>query len=189
MPPEVESGPQSRKRRRTLEIAPSIDPPEPPVKRQKRSQRSATPPEFWDNLSRVPLCRRALREFNRRTFQPIAAEPSAPSILGEGQAKILKRFARHGGPNLRDIRGVGCVYAMENHTNLPQYPVPRIHSSSTMSSSQSRIGTGSDPSNAPSQSTRKSTLSSRDPAFEQALIDVGVYPMDINIQMMRRSQY
>lgn len=49
-----------------------------------------------------------------------------------------------------------------------------------MSSSQSRSrrprkGTGSDPSRASSQ-TGPTTISSKDPAFEQALIDVGIYP-------------
>ena len=49
-----------------------------------------------------------------------------------------------------------------------------------MSSSQSRSrrprkGTGSDPSHASSQ-TGPTTISSKDPAFEQALIDVGIYP-------------
>jgi len=41
--------------------------------------------------------------------------------------------------------------------------------------SRSRIGTGTDPSSAPSQNIRKTTLTSKDPAFEQALVDVGVY--------------
>ncbi|KAF2241478.1 hypothetical protein BU26DRAFT_571944 [Trematosphaeria pertusa] len=166
MPPGEESEPQRRKRKRTLEIARSTDTLQPPVKRQKRSQRGRTPPEFWDNLSRVPLCRRALREFNRRTIRPVALEPPARSVLKEDLVKQLKRFARHGGPNLRDIRG---------------YPAPQTEAVRTMSSSQSRssrsrIGTGTDPSSAPSQSTRKTTLSSRDPAFEQALIDAGYRP-------------
>lgn len=180
MPPGEESEPQRRKRKRTLEIARLTDTLQPPVKRQNRSQRSRTPPEFWDNLSRVPLCRRALREFNRRTIRPVAPEPPARPSLKEDLVKQLKRFARHGGPNLCDIRGVGYVYAIENHANSSQYPALQTEAVRTMSSSQSRssrsrIGTGTDPSNAPSQSTRKTTLSSRDPAFEQALVDVGVY--------------
>ena len=153
----------------------------PPVNHQKGSQRSRTPPEFWNNLSQVPLCRRALREFNRRTIRPITLEPLARSVLKEDLVKQLKRFARHGGPNLRDIRGVGYIYTIEHHTNSSQYLAPQIEAVRTMSSSQSRpsrsqIGTGTDPPGAPSQGIRKKTLTSKDPAFEQALIDVGIYP-------------
>jgi len=43
-------------------------------------------------------------------------------------------------------------------------------------SSQSQTWSGADPSNASSQSTRRTTISSKDPAFEQALIDAGYYP-------------
>jgi hypothetical protein len=85
---------------------------EPPPKRQKQSRRSRsrTPPEFWDNLSQVPLCRRALREFDRRTLRPAAPKPPVRSVLEEDLVKQLKRFARRGGPALRDLRGVSRVY-------------------------------------------------------------------------------
>ena len=40
------------------------------------------------------------------------------SILKEDLVKQLKRFARHGGPDLRDIRGVSeSCHAIENHAN------------------------------------------------------------------------
>ena len=100
----------------TIEEVPALDPhPQPPAaKRQKRSRR---PPEFWDNLSQVPLCHSALREFNRRTVRPTAQKPPVRSVLKEDLVKQLKSFARHGGPDLRDIRGVGRLYAMENYTD------------------------------------------------------------------------
>ena len=109
-----------RKRKRAIEAASETDPqPQPPAKRPKpsRQSRSRTPPEFWDNLSQVPLCRRALREFNRRTNRPVAPKPLVRSVLNEDLTKQLKRFAWHGGPNLRDIRGVSRMYSMENHAN------------------------------------------------------------------------
>jgi hypothetical protein len=67
---------QSRKRKRGAGAAPGAEPdsqPQLPAKRQKQPYplRSRTPPEFWDKLSRVPLCGRALRELNRRAVQPI----------------------------------------------------------------------------------------------------------------------
>ena len=100
----------------TIEAVPALYPhPQPPAaKRQKQSRR---PPEFWDNLSQVPLCHGALREFNRRTVRPTTHKPPVQSVLKEDLVKQLKRFARHGGPDLRDIRGVGSLYAMANHTN------------------------------------------------------------------------
>ena len=122
MPLGDEPKPQSRKRKRTIEPAPAADPqPLLQAKRRKRSrrQRDKTPPEFWDNLSRVPLCRRALREFDRRTVQPITPQPPVRSILNGDLVKQLKCFARHGGPDLRDIRGVSCIHTIEieNHAN------------------------------------------------------------------------
>ena len=112
MPPGEEPEPQSRKRKRAIQLTPAADPqPQPQAKRRKRSRRprSRTPPEFWDNLSRVPLCHRALREFDRRTVQPVAPKPPKRSVLKGDLVKQLKRFARHGGPNLRDIRGVSSI--------------------------------------------------------------------------------
>jgi hypothetical protein len=95
----------------TMEAVPPPDShlqPEPPTKHQKHLRR---PPGFWDNLSQVPLCRGALREFDRRTVRPIAThKPLVRSALKEDLVKQLKRYARHGGPDLRDIRGVGRVY-------------------------------------------------------------------------------
>jgi hypothetical protein len=53
----------------------------PPGDETERSQQSSsrTPPEFWDNLSKVPLTRRALREFNRRTVRLVV--PQSPEQL------------------------------------------------------------------------------------------------------------
>ncbi|KAE9971392.1 hypothetical protein EG328_005703 [Venturia inaequalis] len=55
---------------------------QPPAKRRKDSHSSPSeaPPEFWDKLSRVPLCRRALREFDRRAIPTI---PPQSRALGE----------------------------------------------------------------------------------------------------------
>jgi len=121
MPPGEEPEPQSRKRKRTIEPTPRADlQPKPQDKRRKRSRRprSRTPPEFWDNLSRVPLCHRALRELDRRTVRPVTPEPLVWPVVKKDPLKQLERFSRHGGADLGDIRGVGCVYAIENRTNL-----------------------------------------------------------------------
>ena len=96
------------------------------------------PAAFWDNLSKLWLTRRALRELDRRNTQP-ASNPSrlsyqqphrpvtrsavvelqknrhtiqsAPDFLcycALSCLKDIKIFARHGGPDLADLRGV-CV--------------------------------------------------------------------------------
>lgn len=59
------------------------------------------PPKVWDKLSRVPLARISLRELDRRNKTQLAPRP-APAV----RTADLARFARHGGPDLRHLRGV-----------------------------------------------------------------------------------
>lgn len=125
MPLKQELRSQSRKRKRRVEAAPTAEPesepqPQPPAKRQKPPYplRSRTPPEYWDKLSRVPLCRRALREFNRRAVQPIALQPRTERDIEGSLLQQLKRFARRGGPDLRRIRGVSSAHAVEKHADF-----------------------------------------------------------------------
>ena len=104
-------------------------------KKQKYGHPSASqfPPAFWDNLSKVDLTKRALEELNRRntraslnsrTFSPRSHRPITRRFLAErnesfpptlpaisdlyhfGTLKNLKQTARHGGPDLSDLRGV-----------------------------------------------------------------------------------
>jgi len=105
----------SRKRKRivsAVDVQETDLPPRQAAKRRKRSLHSLheTSPAFWDNLSRVPLTRRALSEFNRRTGPYIAPSSSQREPLNGDLSKQLKRFARHGGPSLRNIRGVRKTY-------------------------------------------------------------------------------
>ena len=107
---------------------------------QKRNDPNAFlfPAAFWDNLSRVDITKRALKELDRRNTQATLSTPqslsscSVPRIpvkqrkiaeqdksskpiltpdkyLTRYEAidfKAIQRFARHGGPNLLDLRGV-----------------------------------------------------------------------------------
>jgi len=101
--------PRKRKRNVSIGDIQETDPsPRRTAKRRKRSLHSLhqTSPAFWDNLSRVPLTRRALSEYNRRVDTSIAPRPPKQETLHGDLAKQLKRFARHGGPSLRNIRGV-----------------------------------------------------------------------------------
>lgn len=113
--------------------------PPPKRQKLYHSIQSQPPPEFWDHLSRIWLTKHALREFDRRNDQytlsishlshqkscrPLTrqyyAEPNryyqpthfAPKFLSVCSTKCLrdiKRFARHGGPDLSDLRNV-CIY-------------------------------------------------------------------------------
>ena len=80
--------------------------------RQSQQGKNTT---YWDSLSKLWLTRRALDELNRRNRQ--RASPVRIAIarnldlgdeptLSKNLLKNLKSFARHGGPDLRDLRGV-----------------------------------------------------------------------------------
>ncbi|KAH8726657.1 hypothetical protein GQ44DRAFT_758609 [Phaeosphaeriaceae sp. PMI808] len=152
MPPQQELRPQKRKRNQVLEAAQRST-----AKRQKQSYSSQnnTPPEFWDKLSRVPLCRRALREFNRRAVQPTAPQQRAKRDVEDSKVKQLQRFARRGGPDLSNIRG----YPEQESQVKMSLKHNRSSQSSTLNSN-----------------TKPTTFSSKDAAFEQELIDNGIYP-------------
>ena len=104
-------------------------------KKRKLEHPAIPPPRFWDHLSVIPLTRRALRESQRRISQSTDGQqirncyvcaPShrtdanhfvqqlSPDCLG-----LVKRSARQGGPDLRDIRGVSSgrvrVHPVANH--------------------------------------------------------------------------
>lgn len=67
----------------------------------KRTDRRRFPPAFWDNLSQVYLTSRALKEHERRNKTHASPKRKAPGVSFHNIAK----FARHGGPDLGDIRG------------------------------------------------------------------------------------
>lgn len=96
---------------------------------------SPPPPAFWDNLSQLWLTKRALRELDRRNAQatppplslcPESYRPLTRHTLAEQRkknplaashflehctakcSKDISRFAKHGGPDLSDLRSV-CV--------------------------------------------------------------------------------
>lgn len=89
-----------------------------PVKRRKSTteprRASNFSPAFWDHLSKVWLTPRALRELDRRnSTQRPPTTPTAPDVASTD----LARFARHGGPDLRHLRGVRaslCRFVIAN---------------------------------------------------------------------------
>ncbi|KAL7917158.1 hypothetical protein ACQKWADRAFT_61989 [Trichoderma austrokoningii] len=73
-----------------------------PAKRAKAAAEQGNfSPEFWDNLSKVPLTPRALRELDRRNNNRPRRERRIPTIL----VTDIGRFARRGGPSLCHLRG------------------------------------------------------------------------------------
>ncbi|KPM35098.1 hypothetical protein AK830_g11473 [Neonectria ditissima] len=148
--------PQSRKRQRADELLQDS----PLAKRAKSTGGRNFSPAFWDNLSKVWLTPRALRELDRRNNK----RPSPVFTPPEVCSADLARFARRGGPDLRHLRG---------------YPEPKgvAHEmdSGRPSPSQSR----------PTQSTQPTTVGGRSgkssaygKEFQQHLTDYGVHVND-----------
>ncbi|CAJ2508694.1 Uu.00g137200.m01.CDS01 [Anthostomella pinea] len=117
-------------------------------------------PEFWDNLSKVWLTPRALRELDRRnSIRP----PMTTVTPEEVYSKDLARFARHGGPDLRHLRG------------CPEPSLDMMASSRSSRYSGSSRNTRTTNATSFSPSSRKLSASSRGPEFEQHLQDYGIY--------------
>ncbi|KAL7963195.1 hypothetical protein V8C34DRAFT_310746 [Trichoderma compactum] len=127
------------------------------------------PPEFWDRLSKIPLIHSAIEELERRTCTRPSC-PSPPTELAQGPpgaaaARALARFARHGGPDLRDLRGYPAMSSYQ--------PIGAMSSSSL-----SRVTKSTHPT-APLTSGTTTTKKSTTPynrGFEQHLTDHAVHP-------------
>jgi hypothetical protein len=118
----------------------------PQSKRQRRTYQQTPPPvEYWDNLSKIWLTKRALRELDRRnalrsfksTHSPYQARRpvtrnfhtelerirgsihTAQEFITHCEPSTLKNirlFARHGGPDLLNLRGV-CIVPQPEYQN------------------------------------------------------------------------
>lgn len=136
------------------------------------------PPEFWDRLSTIPLEREALRELERRTCSqrpffpppppPTGCVPAVIQTLTPASVRDLARFARHGGPDLRSLRGYPAPAT-----------VPKEHLSvnAMSTSSQSRATKSTDPTTVTKSGTTKSrkSISAYNRGFEQHLTDHGIH--------------
>ena len=145
------------------------------------------PPGFYDRLSKVHLTRGALREFERRTAQSKLLSPPIPNSCtitsSEPTNQQLKRFSRHGGPDLTHIRGVSTQIFM-NLVSLYLVPLTALQfavshdrqgSMSQSNSSRKRSSATGLSGSGRSDSARKSK-GSYDPNFAQNMIDRGIYP-------------
>ncbi|KAF2690374.1 hypothetical protein K458DRAFT_474582 [Lentithecium fluviatile CBS 122367] len=187
----LESPPSSPRKRQRLEPPEQTGTSQSLYKKQRPDHfcGSQPPPAFWDNLSKIWLTKRALRELDRRNSQacprtprpPRARRPVTRSFFAKRNANSqstkyvadylrrckprtfedIKLFARHGGPDLSDVR------------NCPNYR--------TMSSSHSSVR--SDKLSTATLSTRLTTDTIKTKStgvynrnFQQHLIDNAVYP-------------
>ncbi|KAF3768423.1 hypothetical protein M406DRAFT_228930, partial [Cryphonectria parasitica EP155] len=118
---------------------------------------------FWDRLSTIPLIRSALEELDRRNRARPAFSPPPPPTES---AQNLARFARHGGPDLCDLRGYSAPVVRNYQT-----------ASAMSSSSRSQAIKSTDPTTVITKSgTTKSRKSSPyNPGFDQHLTDHGIH--------------
>ncbi|KAH7176304.1 hypothetical protein EDB81DRAFT_635061 [Dactylonectria macrodidyma] len=128
-----------------------------PAKKSKSTDEHNFSPAFWDDLSKVWLTPRALRELDRRNNTRPSPEFAAPEV----PPTDLTRFARRGGPDLCHLRG--CPE--------PKSVTHEMSSGRPSNSSQSR----------PIQSTTAKSVSKArrssayDADFEQHLINNNIY--------------
>ena len=176
---------------------------------------SQPPPAFWDNLSKIWLTKGALRELDRRNARATPSPPYSPyrsarrpvtrnlpakskknrqtaqytaDYISPCEPRILEDiriFARHGGPDLSDLRNVcvaRCLPVCAKPDDALQYPeatyLPNHTMSSSQSSSQSRQqGTATASSTKPTTNTTKTkTTGVYNRNFQQHLVDNAVHP-------------
>ncbi|KAG8157363.1 hypothetical protein KVR01_012747 [Diaporthe batatas] len=135
------------------------------------------PPQFWDNLSRIPLVESALRELDRRNSETRLWEegledarqlPSDAQWLEVGIiSQDIHRFSRNGGPDLSEFRGVHRSTGLGRHTR----GVNRIGVSQN-------FGTGSCERSTTPTSTRAGPY---DPAFMQHLLEYNILPLEYEV--------
>ncbi|KAF5529255.1 glyoxylate reductase, partial [Fusarium mexicanum] len=131
------------------------------------------PPEFYDRLSKISLTRLALKELDRRTRSrrsrpSFPTRPSARALSGSIRPRDLARFAKDGGPDLRDLRG------------YPHPPTDHPHPADMNASRSSRSGRtkSTNPiSTLPTTTTAKTKKSTPyDPNFDLHLTQYGIHP-------------
>ena len=114
--------PLNPRKRRTPPVGPVTETQLPVSKRLKTCFVTATkdphrPPGYWDTLSKIWLTRGSLRELERRNKGAVPTIPSSSQISNSTTLPVyskqswqqVKRFARQGGPDLTDLRGVGSL--------------------------------------------------------------------------------
>ena len=184
------------------------------------STHQSPPTHYLDTFSKICLTKEAIYELDQRTsrvetdhrcqgkgHRPVTRASRAQLVrditstntpasaflqhCSQNCLKEIKQFAKHGGPDLLDIRGVGGRRHLTiiRPANKPKYPEPSLPSFWTMSSTRSgrqrgrygRRGRHSNSSSRTPLTTASSAINTRstgsyDPGFPQRMIDNGIYP-------------
>ncbi|KAL9127755.1 MAG: hypothetical protein Q9175_007672 [Cornicularia normoerica] len=185
-----------RKRRNSERLTPQQNKTLQHVSKRRKRSRSQPPPAFWDNLSKIDLTRRALKELDRRNTQaalnsrplyprsqrPItrrvlaelkkSSQPLTPAAkyfchCGASGLKNIKQTARHGGPDLSDLRGLPEHSSPPNPATSSTRSSPRVPERKSMATSRTRPS---------ANTTNTASTSPYNRNFQQNLIDGGVYP-------------
>lgn len=102
-----------RKRQRETRLSGTSQSPLKKPKLGHLTTGSKAPVTFWDTLSTIWLTKRALNELGRRNIQaaptpPCPSNRSSQRSVTRGTPADVKTYARQGGPDLSDLRGV-CI--------------------------------------------------------------------------------
>ncbi|KAI1288779.1 hypothetical protein F5Y03DRAFT_404499 [Xylaria venustula] len=145
--------------------------PQPLRVKERPAYPTQLPPAFWDNLSEVPLTKNALRELERRKPRRPGTQPNTAQCLdyyNPTARERIKRFARIGGPDLSDLRGYchePCIVLELGMSERQSHLGRRKRGSASASESTPTLPPTSTPKTGP-----------YDRAFQQLLIDYGIYP-------------
>lgn len=139
------------------------------------------PAGFWDALSSVPLVRAALQELDQRTKDSgTHISPALDNVVTTPSS--IQKFARHGGPDLVDLRGFPSMPSSQraharrgDRRGSGRVRKPRATRACT-TSSRSRIS--DTPLSHRRSSIHTKSSSPYDAAFKQHLIDWKVWPID-----------
>ena len=125
--PDSQPSPEGRRHRQKTLSSEDLDPQsrsincsQPQPKRQRTSSYSSSNSSassswsswdraersYWDSLSRLWLTPHALRELNRRNALLRTPPNEKITVSREQHSTDITHFARHGGPDLSDVRNV-----------------------------------------------------------------------------------
>jgi hypothetical protein len=107
---------QNRKRQQSEADLPQDSLPSKRLKSIRARRLSNFPPGFYDSLPRLWLTRRALRELDRRN--QLKSSDCAQASVRPFYPKDIQRFARHGGPELSELRGVRLINPILHRVTL-----------------------------------------------------------------------
>ena len=116
----------------------------------QKKQKAPSPATFWDNLSKIWLTKRALKELDRRNKASVqhpsqslrrqrpatrdsrrnsrSIQPATDycSYCGPGTLRDIKAFARHGGPDLSGLRSVCASKERVHHELIAVVSIPKL---------------------------------------------------------------